>query len=221
MVGVLVVALFEAQSTLLHQVYCRNKYFVMAGQSGSTKDSLRNEESNKPCSLPGSLNTTIFMRTPWYGLLAGLLVAIFLMFRQDFIAIVDANTEEVLQIDFPPHYKSAANGEYVLSVPKTHLPSLSDATEALRISNRERIPPARKAFDFLPDLMLETETVLGPAGSEAKEKKAFKHRDDIKPLHIVQPEGVSFKMNGNELEWQNWKMHIGKVDFSSSQTSLA
>jgi len=24
----------------------------------------------------------------------------------------------------------------------------------------------------------------------------------------VQPEGVSFKMNGNELEWQNWKMHI-------------
>lgn len=37
----------------------------------------------------------------------------------------------------------------------------------------------------------------------------YRPRTDIKPLHIVQPEGVSFKMNGHELEWQNWKMHIG------------
>ncbi|KIK71526.1 hypothetical protein GYMLUDRAFT_149303 [Collybiopsis luxurians FD-317 M1] len=113
----------------------------------------------------------------------------------DFIVILDANTEEVLQIDFPPHYKATANG-YALSVPKTNLPPLSDPEEALKISNRERIPPPKKAFDFLPDLMAETEEV------------PFKLRDDIKPLHILQPEGVSFKMNGHELEWQNWKMHI-------------
>ena len=37
----------------------------------------------------------------------------------------------------------------------------------------------------------------------------MKFRDDIKPLHVVQPEGVSFKMDGNVLEWQKWKMHIG------------
>lgn len=90
------------------------------------------------------------------------------------------------------------------------MPPLSDVAEAFKISNRERIPPPKKAFDFLPDLMAETEEVLGPAGSEAKEKKPFKYRDDIKPLHVLQPEGVSFKMNGHELEWQNWKMHIGK-----------
>ncbi|KAG6887953.1 hypothetical protein C0992_010056 [Termitomyces sp. T32_za158] len=42
----------------------------------------------------------------------------------------------------------------------------------------------------------------------AEDDKDFKFRDDIKPLHIVQPQGVSFKMNGHELEWQNWKMHI-------------
>ncbi|KAE9395556.1 peroxisomal copper amine oxidase [Gymnopus androsaceus JB14] len=125
----------------------------------------------------------------------------------DFIPVVDANTGEVLQIDFPPHYKSTTNG-HVLSVPKTHMPPLSDVAEAFKISNRERIPPPKKAFDFLPDLMAETEEVLGPAGSEAKEKKPFKYRDDIKPLHVLQPEGVSFKMNGHELEWQNWKMHI-------------
>jgi len=37
----------------------------------------------------------------------------------------------------------------------------------------------------------------------------FQLREGIKPLHITQPDGVSFKMDGNVLEWQNWKMHIG------------
>ncbi|KAF7362373.1 Amine oxidase [Mycena venus] len=56
--------------------------------------------------------------------------------------------------------------------------------------------PPRTSFDFLPDLMATTQ-------------KDFKLREDVKPLHIVQPEGVSFKFNGSQLEWQNWKMHIG------------
>ncbi len=48
-----------------------------------------------------------------------------------------------------------------------------------------------------------------------KNEEKFKPRDDIKPLHIVQPEGVSFKLDGNELEWQNWKMHICKSSWCS------
>ncbi|KAM0537259.1 hypothetical protein ACHAP6_006137 [Verticillium nonalfalfae] len=35
------------------------------------------------------------------------------------------------------------------------------------------------------------------------------YRNDIKPINITQPEGVSFKIEGRELEWQNWKFHIG------------
>jgi primary-amine oxidase len=35
------------------------------------------------------------------------------------------------------------------------------------------------------------------------------YRTDIKPLNVVQPEGVSFEMDGRELSWQNWKFHIG------------
>ena len=66
---------------------------------------------------------------------------------------------------------------------------------ALDHSNRERIPPPSRRFDLLPDLIVESDP-------------NFKLRDDVKPLHIVQPEGVSFKMSGNELEWQKWKMHI-------------
>ncbi|VTT68515.1 unnamed protein product [Fusarium fujikuroi] len=35
------------------------------------------------------------------------------------------------------------------------------------------------------------------------------YRKDLKPIYISQPEGVSFNVNGRELEWQNWKFHIG------------
>src|SRR3954470_18443528 len=34
-------------------------------------------------------------------------------------------------------------------------------------------------------------------------------RDDIKPLEIVQPHGVSFTLDGNHLTWQRWLMRIG------------
>ncbi|KAG2179785.1 hypothetical protein INT43_003568 [Umbelopsis isabellina] len=33
-------------------------------------------------------------------------------------------------------------------------------------------------------------------------------RKDIKPLIIQQPEGVSFKVNGNEIDWQKWNLRI-------------
>ncbi|KPM41374.1 Peroxisomal primary amine oxidase [Neonectria ditissima] len=31
----------------------------------------------------------------------------------------------------------------------------------------------------------------------------------LKPIHITQPEGVSFRMRGNEIAWAGFKMHIG------------
>ena len=34
-------------------------------------------------------------------------------------------------------------------------------------------------------------------------------RGGIEPLHITQPDGVSFSLAGNELRWQNWSMRIG------------
>ncbi|KAK6342135.1 hypothetical protein TWF730_001613 [Orbilia blumenaviensis] len=35
------------------------------------------------------------------------------------------------------------------------------------------------------------------------------YRKDVKPLHVVQPQGVSFSMEGREISWQNFKFHIG------------
>lgn len=85
-------------------------------------------------------------------------------------------------------------------MPTTEPPSL-DASPSVP-SERGRIAPPRQAFDYLPDLMAQTE-------------QGFKLREDVKPLHIIQPEGVSFKMDGNVLEWQNWKMHIGILQQAS------
>ncbi len=34
-------------------------------------------------------------------------------------------------------------------------------------------------------------------------------RPELKPIHITQPEGVSFTLKDNLLEWQNWSLRIG------------
>ena len=34
-------------------------------------------------------------------------------------------------------------------------------------------------------------------------------RDDLRPLEITQPDGVSFSVEGNQLEWQRWSMRLG------------
>jgi primary-amine oxidase len=34
-------------------------------------------------------------------------------------------------------------------------------------------------------------------------------RKDLKPIEIVQPEGVSFKVTGHQVEWQKWKFRVG------------
>ncbi|KAH9984351.1 copper amine oxidase [Russula vinacea] len=62
-----------------------------------------------------------------------------------------------------------------------------------------RIPPPLTPHDFLPDLIED---------DARRDGKEWKQREAPKPLHIVQPEGVSFKIDGHVLEWQKWKMHI-------------
>lgn len=105
----------------------------------------------------------------------------------DFIPIIDSNAKKVVHIDFPSHPTSSVHTSS--SAYSTQPPAL-DATDA----ERKRIPPPMSKHEYLPD-HLDTSN---------------NQREPLKPLHVVQPEGVSFKMTGNVLEWQQWKMHIGK-----------
>lgn len=47
--------------------------------------------------------------------------------------------------------------------------------------------------------------------------RAASRRDPLKPLHITQPEGPSFSLDGNLLRWQNWSLRIG-VNYREGMT---
>jgi primary-amine oxidase len=39
--------------------------------------------------------------------------------------------------------------------------------------------------------------------------RATSRREPLKPLHVTQPDGPSFSLDGNLLTWQNWSLRIG------------
>ncbi len=61
------------------------------------------------------------------------------------------------------------------------------------------IPKVRRPLSRAPPLDYH------PAAIE----KEGGYRKDLKPIHITQPDGVSFTVTGREIAWQNWKLHVG------------
>ncbi|ORY73098.1 copper amine oxidase [Leucosporidium creatinivorum] len=114
----------------------------------------------------------------------------------DFNVVVDSNAKEVLKIDFASH-RTNPNNRGGLS--GSTIPHVVEG-DSLKDSGRARIPPPLESHDYLPDLI---------ADKAKKEGKTWDVRRDLKPLHVQQPLGVSFSMDGNRLKWQNWDMHIG------------
>ncbi|GMM36201.1 U4/U6-U5 snRNP complex subunit [Saccharomycopsis crataegensis] len=45
--------------------------------------------------------------------------------------------------------------------------------------------------------------------SDGVKEKYGGYRTDGKPINVTQPEGVSFKMENNTIEWSNFKFHVG------------
>jgi primary-amine oxidase len=99
--------------------------------------------------------------------------------------VADSHTGEVLSIDYPP--TNPAPGE---SYPA------SSAKDYEAGPKRARIPPPMTPQNYLPEQI-------------AKDDPTFKVRDTLKPLHVLQPEGVSYRMDGRTLRWQNWNIHVG------------
>ncbi|KAF5102245.1 hypothetical protein D0Z00_000428 [Geotrichum galactomycetum] len=61
------------------------------------------------------------------------------------------------------------------------------------------IPPVRRPLSKVKHSNFNPKDIMATTG----------YRDTIKPINVTQPEGVSFKMTGNIMEWQNFKFHIG------------
>lgn len=62
----------------------------------------------------------------------------------------------------------------------------TDSTRAKKFDRRK----IHKTSEYHPDLVPE-------------------HRTSTKPLHVVQPEGPSFKTEGNLLTWEKWRFRVG------------
>ena len=109
----------------------------------------------------------------------------------DFMPVIDTMTGEILAIDYPAH-RVAKDG-------KLNAPSTAPPTEASmeKPDSRDRIPPPLARHDYLPDL-----------ATRADSAKPIEMRSDLKPLHVLQPEGVSFHRDGSVIEWQKFKMHV-------------
>ncbi|MDT5402832.1 MAG: primary-amine oxidase [Mycobacterium sp.] len=58
---------------------------------------------------------------------------------------------------------------------------------------------------------VETPSVMGEyvARHIPDRIRAGYRREPLKPLHITQPDGPSFTLDGNLLQWQNWSLRVG------------
>jgi primary-amine oxidase len=80
----------------------------------------------------------------------------------------------------------------VLTIDYPHLnpkdgeaPAPSSEKAHTALASRDRYPPPLEAANYLPEQIA------------------------LKPLHVEQPEGVSFALDGRVLSWQKWKLHVG------------
>ena len=88
--------------------------------------------------------------------------------------------------------KEAGASPYANPVSGLHLIVDLNQMELLEVEDNDRGPEPRTMGEYTPRLV-----------------PGQRLRDDIKPLHIVQPEGVSFTLDGNLLQWQKWSLRIG------------
>jgi primary-amine oxidase len=59
------------------------------------------------------------------------------------------------------------------------------------------------------DFVVEKPEVMGEY--LPKHVPGMAQHDDVKPLEVAQPEGVSFTLDGHELRWQKWRMRLGST----------
>ena len=76
------------------------------------------------------------------------------------------------------------------------------------------VPGLKLIVDMNTNELLDIEVGPNPGmpsvkGEYAPGVRGTQERTDLQPLHIVQPDGISFTVDGTELSWQKWKMRVG------------
>ena len=63
----------------------------------------------------------------------------------------------------------------------------------------------RKVFKFIDTGIVPRPVSAAAPGAQVKDD----HREALKPLQIIQPEGTNFTLQDNEVRWQNWRFRFG------------
>jgi primary-amine oxidase len=90
------------------------------------------------------------------------------------------------------HYPAEGGNAYARAVSGLHFLVDLNAMELLEVEDSFAVPA--------PPVMGEYRPALVPG---------LRLRDDLRPLHIAQPGGSSFTVDGRLLRWQKWSMRLG------------
>jgi primary-amine oxidase len=89
-------------------------------------------------------------------------------------------------------HNSEGSNPYANPLSGLHFVVDMNTMELLEVDDRSSVDRPRTMGEYVPRLV-----------------PGQRLRDDVKPLEITQPDGVSFQLDGNLLEWQKWSMRLG------------
>jgi primary-amine oxidase len=81
---------------------------------------------------------------------------------------------------------------YANPVTGLHLVVDLNRMELLEVEDTHRVEEPQTMGEYVPHLV-----------------PGLRERDDVKPLEVIQPDGVSFTLDGNLLHWQKWSLRVG------------
>ena len=85
----------------------------------------------------------------------------------------------------------------------------AEVSEKLKVTKVYRLPSAENESIHNEPRKFDRRKMHATAASEYHPDLRPPPRKTTKPYHVVQPEGQSFKAQGNFLSWEKWTMHIG------------
>ena len=90
------------------------------------------------------------------------------------------------------HRKAPGSSPYANPVTGLHFVVDLNRMELLEVEDTHRVDEPATMGEYVPRLV-----------------PGQRLREDVRPLHIHQPEGPSFTLDGNAVQWQKWSLRVG------------